>query len=557
MSVIFNQTPAEFQPVLSDGIYFTLSSDTYNPLTTFKFKYNYELYVEDALVFEGKCSPNPYGLGILDLQQILETYTDSLPLSYWDTTPIYTHQTFPFSRPANAETINYYVKVGYEYSDSELGSVTGYTGFGNSVGNPAVESLPYKVFRSTMGVNPKATEQSFDIGQFVLSGTPVGTNPTTSNLFLTNAPRTQDVTEDDYMTLAFTNYYLWSGATSGLSEGYYVKYTFYDDQGSVITATTYDNIISNGGGPRPDCSLVYQNYPLIYPPSGTTDYNTLYVGAGPANLPYIPPTAVQYSVQLYGRYTGSTIPIQPTPTPSATVGTSPTPTPSFTPTPTTFCSGCTSYGISFTGSSSYTVGFTSCSSGKIGQLILQPGLGYTVCSCTYPTVEVAATIVNLGACSPIPTPTPTPSTTQACTCIEYMVTNDSLYNDLIRWVDCDGFVNQFILPGQTAMAPFCACQDSVSSTYSIVTPLGSCSTTTPTPTPTPTVTPSANCITCYQLNISNNNPTTCDVQFYNCSQTRWETISIAGFTSVIIPCGCPNIISDCGNITVITGPACS
>jgi len=557
MSVFFNQTPAEFQPVLSDGIYFTLSSDTYNPLSTFKFKYNYELYVEDLLVFEGKCSPNPYGLGILDLQQILETYTDSLPLSYWNTTPIYTHQTFPFSRPANNETINYYVKVGYEFADSELGSITGYTGFGNSVGNPAVESLVYKVFRSTMGVNPKATEQSFNIGQFVLSGTPAGVNPTTSNLFLTNSPRTQDVVEDDYLTLAFTNYYLWSGATSGLSEGYYVKYTFIDDQGSVITATTYDNIVSNGGGPRDNCNLVYQNYPLIYPPSGTTDYNTLYVGAGPANLPYIPPTAVQYTVQLYGRFTGSTIPIVPTPTPTSTIGTTPTPTPSHTPTPTTFCTGCTTYNISYTGSGQYTVGFTSCVNGRLGQLVLQPNLGYSVCSCTYPITEVAATIINAGPCSPIPTPTPTPSTTQACTCIEYQVVNNSEYTDFIRWVGCDGTLNTFNLPANSAMSPFCACQDSVTSIYSTVSVLGTCSTTTPTPTPTPTVTPSANCVTCYQLNISNNNAITCDVQFYNCSQTRWETISIAGFTSVIIPCGCPNIITDCANITVITGPACT
>lgn len=557
MSITFSSTPAEFQPVLSDGIYFTLSSDTYNPLTTFKFKYNYELYVEDQLVFLGKCSPNPYGLGILDLQQILETYTDSLPISYWNTTPIYTHQTFPFSRPANSQTINYYVKTGYEYSDSELGSVTGYTGFGNSIGNPAVQSLTYKVFRSTMGVNPKATEQSFNIGQFVLSGTPAGANPTTSNLFLTNAPRTLDVVEDDYFTLGFTNYYLWSGATTGLSEGYYVKYTFYDDQGDVITATTYDNIVSNGGGPRTNCNLVYENYPLVYPPSGTTDYNTLYVGAGPANLPYIPPTAVQYTVQLFGHYTGSTIPIQPTPTPTATIGTTPTPTPSITPTSTQFCTGCTTYQISFTGSGSYTVGYTSCVNGRFGQLVLQPNLGYSICSCTYPTVEVAATITTGGPCNPNPTPTPTPSSTQACTCIEYQVTNNSEYTDFIRWLGCDGTVNTYSLGPQSAMSPFCACQDSVTSTYSVVGVIGSCSTTTPTPTPTPTITPSANCITCYQLNISNNNPTTCPVQYYNCSAGRWDTINIAGFTSVIIPCGCPNIITECANITVVTGAACS
>ena len=557
MSIAFKSTPSEFQPVLSDGIYFTLSSDTYNPLTTFKFKYNYELYVEDAFVFEGKCSPNPFGLGILDLQQILETYTDSLPLSYWNTTPIYTHQTFPFSRPLNQETINYYVKVGYEYADSEIGSITGYTGFGNSIGRPSVESIPYKVFRSTMGVNPKATEQSFDIGQFVLSGTPAGVNPTTSNLFLTNAPRTLDVMEEDYFTLGFTNYYLWSGATSGLSEGYYVKYTFIDDQGDVITATTYDNIVSNGGGPRPNCNLVYQNYPLIYPATGTTDYNTLYVGAGPANLPYIPPNAVQYTVQLYGRYTGSTIPIQPTPTPTATVGTTPTPTGTPAPTPTSFCSGCTEYQIFYTGSSQYSVGFTNCTNGRFGQLVLQPNLGYTVCSCTLPISEVAATIINAGPCNPIPTPTPTPSPTRPCVCIEYGVTNNTEYTDNIRWVNCNGTVSSFTLPGNSAMSPFCACQDSVTSTFSVVGQIGDCSTTTPTPTPTPTVTPSANCITCYQLNISNNNPVTCPVQYYNCSLGVWQTINIAGFTSVIIPCGCPNIITECDNITVITGAPCT
>ena len=557
MSIAFTATPAEFQPVLSDGIYFTLSSDTYNPLSTFKFKYNYELYVEDALVFEGKCSPNPFGLGILDLQQILETYTDSLPLSYWNTTPIYTHQTFPFSRPLNQETINYYVRVGYEYADTEIGSITGYTGFGNSIGRPAVESIPYKVFRSTMGVNPKATEQSFDIGQFVLSGTPSGVNPTTSNLFLTNAPRTLDVMEDDYFTLGFTNYYLWSGATSGLSEGYYVKYTFIDDQGAVITATTYDNIVSNGGGPRPNCNLVYQNYPLIYPATGTTDYNTLYVGAGPANLPYIPPNAVQYTVQLYGRFTGSTIPIQPTPTPTSTFGTTPTPTSTPAPTPTAYCTGCTEYQIFYTGSEQYSVGFTNCTNGRFGQLVLKPNLGYKVCSCSVPITEVAATITNAGPCNPIPTPTPTPSPTSACVCIEYGVTNNTPYTDEIRWLNCNGTVGTFSLPGNSAMSPFCACQDSITSTFSVVGVIGSCSTTTPTPTPTPTNTPTSRCETCYQLNISNNNPVTCPVQYYNCSTNRWVTVNIAGFTSVIIPCGCSNIITDCDNITVITGAACS
>ena len=255
MSISFQTTPYQFQPVLSDGIYFTLSSSTYNVASTYKFKFNYKLYVEDVLVFEGKCSPNPYGLGIVDLQQILETHTDSLPISYWDTTPIYTHQTFPFSRPANDEVINYYLKCGYEYASSELSPVTGFTGYGNAIGQPAVQTEVYKVFRSTMGTNPRATQQSFNIEPFILSGAPQGIYPTTSGLFLTNAPRILDVLDTDYFTLGFTNYYLWSGATSGFSEGYYVKYNFYDDQGTLLSATTYDNITTNGGGPRTNCNL--------------------------------------------------------------------------------------------------------------------------------------------------------------------------------------------------------------------------------------------------------------------------------------------------------------
>ena len=561
MSIFYNATPAEFQPVLSDGIYFTLSSDTYNPLSTFKFKFNYELYVEDLLVFQGKCTPNPYGLGILDLQQILETYTDSLPLSYWDTTPIYTHQTFPFSRPLNTETISYYVKTGYEFADSALGSISGFTGYGNALGPPAVQSLPYKVFRSTMGVNPKATQQSFNIGQFVLSGTPVGTNPTTSNLFLTNAPRTLDVLEDDYFTLGFTNYYLWSGGTTGFSEGYYVKYTFIDDQGAVITATTYDNIVSNGGGPRTNCNYVYQQLPLLFPPTGTTDYNTLYVGAGPANIPNLPANAAQYTVQLYGKFTGSTtpipVPITPTPTPSVTATPNSTPT----PTPTPYCTGCTQYNISYDGGFiPYTASYQNCFTGKYGTLFLQPDVSYTVCSCVEPVLSVGGAIVtNVGTCQILyPTPTPT-STPFSCNCVEYTVVNNTPYTDKLTWLDCNGVPQSYNLPGTTSKAPFCACNGTLTYAYSDVTiGVGSCG-PTPTPTPTPTNTPTAKCATCYPINISNNHKdNSCFVQYFNCTTNAWVGVTLGPLQTTFVACACTSILETCDDVTVTTaGGACN
>jgi hypothetical protein len=251
MSLGIVDTPEIFQPVLSDGLFFTLSSATYDAQTTYKFRYIYDLYIDGIFVFEGKCSPNPFGLGIVDLQQILESYTNSLPLSYWNTTPIYTHETFPFSRPANDETITYQLKVGYEYADSEISAVSGFTGISSILGPPALETEYYKTFRSTMGVNGRATQQDFNIGPFVLSGSPVGQYPTTSGLFLTNAPRFLDVSPEDYFTLGFTNYYLNSGSTpTTLSEPYYSEYNYYDDQGALISTERYENILSTGGGPR-------------------------------------------------------------------------------------------------------------------------------------------------------------------------------------------------------------------------------------------------------------------------------------------------------------------
>ena len=406
MSVIITKTPSQFQPVLSDDLFFTVSADTTN---TFKFRYVYELYVDGTYVFGGKATPNPFGLGIIDLQQVLESYVSNNPIALWDTTPIYTHQTFPFSRPYQDETVTYYIKCGYEYASSPLDTVTGFTGNGNDIGDPAFESSPFKVFRSTMGTNPRATQQSFDIGPFVLSGSPVGQYPTTSGLFLTNSPRIRDIQDNEYYTLAFTNYYLNPVTTaSTLSEPYFVEYNFFDASGVNIGSYTYDNIVSNGGGPRTDCNDVYQELFLVNPIT-ETDYNTLYVGAGPMNIPNIPNGTVQYTVQLFGKFTGTTSPIPATPTPTPTVspGTvtaTPTPTPSSTP----VCSGCTQYEMTYTGDSrGETVQITNCDFGTTQIVFLSFNIPVNVCSCSAPLTTTDVYTENLGPCIPSPTPTPT------------------------------------------------------------------------------------------------------------------------------------------------------
>lgn len=490
MSLAIVDTPQPFQPVLSDGLYFTLSSSTYDASTTFKFRYVYELYVEGERVFQGKCSPNPFGLGIVDLQQILESYTNSLPVSYWNTTPIYAYQTFPFSRPANEETIAYSIKCGYEYASSEIAAVTGFTGVIEIIGPPAVESDTYKTFRSTMGTNPRATQQDFNISPFVLSGSPVGIFPTTSGLFLTNAPRIMDVSPEDYFVLGFTNYYLQSGSTPTLlSEPYYVQYEFFDQDGVLIGREQYDNILSNGGGPRSSGCDVYPALYLDEPWTGT-NYNTLYVGAGPANIPSLPANCAQYTVQLFGKFDGATEPLQPTPTPTPS-GLPPrdTPTPTPTPSVTPFCPNCDRYTIEYTGLSSFgLVNYINCDTGALESFRALPTVIYVVCSCTTP-VGADCDIINIGDCFATPTPTPTNA---GCVCIEYQIDSERPDTTGGNYIDCDGQLQSFTLGGFSTLI-ICACEGTVLVEFGVyVQELGPCVLPTPTPTPTPPATTPTN-----------------------------------------------------------------
>lgn len=485
MSLIFTNTPEPFQPVLSDGLYFTVSSSTYDAQSTFKFRYVYELYINNNLEFVGKCSPNPYGLGIIDLQQILESYTDSLPIASWSGTPVYVHQTFPFGVPWNQEVINYNIKVGYEYADSEIGAITGFTGIGTDLGSPAYPSFEYKTFRSTMGTNGRATQQDFDIGPFVLSGSPIGTYPTTSGLFLTNAPRIQDISVDEWYTLGFTNYYMnYAPGPTILSEPYYVKFSFYDDQGSLISDYTHENILSNGGGPREDCTWVYPAMYIIDPPSGVS-YNTVYVGCGPKNIPYFPANTSQYTVQLFGVFEGSTSPIEPTPTvtptPTSSPVTSPTPTPSSTPP----CSGCDRYTIEYTGLSEFgSATFVNCDTGSSENFKPLLTVIYVVCSCSIPT-GLDLDVQYLEPCIAV-TPSPTP----ICNCTEYQIESENPFSSYFQYRDCSGVIQTDTIGAYQTLI-VCACEGSIitGSGGIYFSELGPCTPITPSPTPTPSVTP--------------------------------------------------------------------
>lgn len=413
MATYIQKSPYEFQPTKSDGIYWIVSADTANQP---KFRYVYNLYVNNYPVFQGKATPNPEDLGIIDVSRVLNNYVQNAPIAYYQDTPIFVHQTGVFSRPYTNEVVKYYIEVGEEYADSFIGAITGFTGIGTQVGNPSVNSSQHLAYLGTYNVNRRANLPYLNIGQYTLSGSPSPAFPNTTNcLFLTNSPRIRDISLVEYYTLSFTN-----GDLGGpyLSEPYYVEYRFYDDNGLLITANTYSNTVANGGGPA---TLCYENY-VDYTFTGTQQYNILNVGAGPRNIYNFPANTSYYQIQLYGLaavVTPTPTPsITPTVTPSVTPGLTPsaTPTisltPSITPSNSPLTCNCRQYQVENYGPSTFEVSYQDCDNiGIVISFFPDPFTTYIICACENSIGfegGSTCTVTDLGAC-PTPAPTPTPS----------------------------------------------------------------------------------------------------------------------------------------------------
>jgi hypothetical protein len=456
MNVNIIETPADFQPVKSDGLFFVVSADTQS---VFNFRYTFDVYVEGQRIFSGKSTPNPVGLGVIDVSKILNVYVNNSPIAYSADTAVFWHQTFPFSRPYSNQVLTYYIEVGEEHSDTQTGRIQQYSGIGNAIGNPSVPSLDYRVYLGTYPVNYNANIQDFNYDPFVLSGTP---QENVSGLFMTNSPRQRDVTLNDYYTLSFTNYRI---NQSVYSEPYYGKWNFYDDDGLLITGYTFDNIWENGGGPRTSCFWTYPN-PL---PSGTTssDFNILSVGVGPKNFPSIPTNTSYYTFQLFGVASSSQVTPTPTPTPSVT----PTHTPSPTPSP----AACNLYEITNNNGFTITETFNDCNGDPVS-VTLTSGSSTNVCVSVAPLSQF--TWVLLGTCP-------------GCSCVSITFYLDDGRSRSLSYKDCNNqTVSLFLAPFGSVTV--CSCTPyswTADTSYFLITQNGPCSSPTPTPTPTPSSTP--------------------------------------------------------------------
>lgn len=458
MNVSIIQSPEDFQPVKSDGLFFVASADTQS---VFNFRYVFELYIQGVKVFTGKSTPNPEGLGVLDVSKVMETYLTGSPVALDENTAIFWHTTFPFSRPYSNQVFLYYIQVGEEHSNTATGRVEQYSGIGSNLGFPGVPSLDFRTYLGTLPVNYIANIQDFDYGPFVLSGNPTNYQ---EGLFLTNSPRQRDLNEEDWFTLSFTNYRI--NNQDVYSEPYYAKIDFYDNIGGFITAYTFTNIWTNGGGPLSSCT---NNYPVLIPPSlDATDFNILNLGVGPRNLPSIPNGTSYYNVGLYG--VRNNILVTPTPTASLT------PTPSFTPSPTPSAPACNEYLVENNTGGPVTESFPDCD-GNTVTLSLPDGNTALVCVTTVPLSQFTWTLQ--GVCPP------------ACVCLDVTFTNTAGRSEVLYYKDClENIIGITIAAFGVFNTCICNFFSWTGSTFTIVNN-GPCSAPTPTATPTPTSTPVA------------------------------------------------------------------
>ncbi len=304
------------QPTNSPDNYFVISADTNN---TDKFRYVFDMNINDEIVYQGKCTPNPEGLGIIVVGDVIDNYASNIPIAFEENdNQIFVHQTEWYSRPVDEELIEYSMFFGEEHADAN-GVITGYTGIGKFQGDPAYPSGAKRAYLGTMGRNILSNLQEYDTNNLMMDGYD-GLFPSQESLFLTNSPRIREVSNDDYFTLSALNYKFDTQLVPNQSYVYDTEYIFYNEANVYITGYTLNNIRSNGGGPRTGCTDTFSSYTL---PSGETQnsWNIIHIGAGPQNI-YIPDGTVYYTVQLLGRQE-----IAPTPGISPT----PTPTPSITP----------------------------------------------------------------------------------------------------------------------------------------------------------------------------------------------------------------------------------
>ena len=270
MAVTIEQKPKYRLIPAASNIVFTIKDDvTINPSNSkFKIKYTAEVYVHNRTsgltntenrIAVLKVTPNGVGSGIFDLSPILENYVSpdyeggvvhNSTTSYFsqyngtdysETTPHTIHQVDDFS--TNRNSVRFFtVRFNVEAADSATGTVTQQYNSNTIVDDFLIyNGVLYDTDILKLGSSGNFG-YNLDNAGFILNSS--------TDSFLTNAPKTQYVRTTDYLTLGFFNQYDWDfevgAAATGSPSIQYITIDFQYNGGSVLNTTKTINASSGG-----------------------------------------------------------------------------------------------------------------------------------------------------------------------------------------------------------------------------------------------------------------------------------------------------------------------
>ena len=292
MAITIQQQPTT--PNMSNNdLLFVLTS---NKITEAQYQYVCDIYISGSgtLVQRIQQQPNPNGKGVFNVGNIFTSNLESD--NVWKTAG------FATSSECNKQFI---VKFGESFASSSTTTPILYNGITTlTSGSPAKVGDEWYVITDGLVDYPDAVNFNFVSSSYYTLEPASDYTDFQYQHNLSNAPLTQKVRENDYLTIALYNGDMSYPDSDDVAQDiFYVQIQWYNSAGAVIQNNDFYNIVSNGGAPR-------TNQPSSWSDAGVYDGQTassrlLHIGLGPQNLTDFsitpPATWAYYIVNITGQ----------------------------------------------------------------------------------------------------------------------------------------------------------------------------------------------------------------------------------------------------------------
>ena len=270
MAILIQQSPTTPNMANNTLVYSVSSSQVTQP----QFQYVADLtYSGSNTVLQRiKQQPNPNARGVFDFGSIITNYLESD--NTWKAAPFAT---------ASAAAKRFNVRFGEEYGTSVSSSVSLFTGIGTNLGAPAVSASTYVyVIDGLVDPNDKINWNFASGSYYTSSIAPTGGGATfTLQNTLSNAPLSQSIQDGEYATISLINGNF-NGSSTNAQDIYYFQVNVYNAVGTNIQNFSYNNIVSEGGGPRTSANDEWGDAGIYN--GQTSGTQLLTIGVGPQNF---------------------------------------------------------------------------------------------------------------------------------------------------------------------------------------------------------------------------------------------------------------------------------